>query len=293
MRRACIALLSGLLVVGCATTVPYTGVGPHPQLERGAPVPPVDFLGNLLSLPSKLILWNRKFNNHSISPETEEALVAYLGARDLPALGDAKFRLNQYRPIQDLARLLKNRHVAWPYRLLIGFPVTLVGDVLLPGRLFPWGDYYNPYTHTVHLFSDVSAIALHEAGHVHDFGSRRHKGTYAALRLIPFVDLYQEYKASSEAIGYLKETHEHPEEFEAYKVLYPAYGSYVGGYLVPVIGPIIGSLVGHGMGRYRSARQRRAYEQATEEGAEASGDASPKDTSEPADDSPAPVPSLP
>ena len=184
MRRPVALILSVALAAGCATTPPpYTGQGPHPQIERGARVPPVDFLGNVLSLPMKLLLWSWKFNLHSISPETEQELVQYLDARDLPSLEDARFRLNEYRPGQDLGRLVKNRHVAWPYRLLIGLPVTLLVDVLLPGRLFPWGDYYNPYTNTVHLYSDHPAIALHEAGHVHDLAMRRLKGTYSAARL--------------------------------------------------------------------------------------------------------------
>ena len=225
LLSACLCLV---IAGGCATTVPYTGVGPYPQLERGAPFPPVDFVGNVLSLPAKLLLWSWKFNLHYISPQTEEKLIEYLEARHLPALKDARFQLNEYRPGQDLSRLIHNRYVAWPYRLLIGTPVTLVFDVLLPGRLFPWGDYYNPFTNTVHLFSDHPAIALHEAGHVHDLATRHYKGTYAAVRLIPFVDLYQEYKASKEAIGYLKETHDHPTELSAYKILYPAYGTYAG-----------------------------------------------------------------
>lgn len=249
-------------LAGCATTVPYTGVGPHPQLERGAPVALIDGLGNVLSVPFKLLLWNRKFNLHAISQDTEQTLIAYLRARELPVLGDAKFRLNQYHPTQDLSRLVKNRHVAWPYRLLLGLPVTLVGDVLLPGRLFPWGDYYNPFTHTVHLYSDHPAIALHEAGHVHDFASKRHKGTYAAMRLIPFVDLYQEYKASKEAIAYLKDTEDHPRELAAYKILYPAYGSYVGSYVFPPIGTIVGILYGHAAGLSTAAAVQSRYQQA-------------------------------
>ncbi len=254
-RAAC--LLLSLALAGCATAVPYTGPGPHPQLERGAPVPPIDFLGNVLALPLKLLLWSWKFDVHHISPDTEAQLVAYLDARELPALEDTKFRLNQYRPAQDLARLVKNRHVAWPYRLLVGLPVTLVFDVLLPGRLLPWGDYYNPWTNTVHLYSDHPAIALHEAGHAHDTAGRRLKGTYSALRLIPFVDLYQEYQASTEAIGYLE--HEVPgveDERAAYKILYPAYGSYAGSYLVAPIGTVVGVLIGHVTGRGKAARTK-------------------------------------
>ena len=257
--RRSIALLLSVSLVGCATTVPYTGVGPHPQVERGAPVPLVDVVGNVLSLPMKLLLWSWQFNLHSISPQTEDKLVDYLRARNLPALNDARFQLNEYHPGQDLSRLIHNQYVAWPYRLLLGLPITLVFDVVLPGRLFPWGDYYNPFTNTVHLYSDHPAIALHEAGHAHDFASRHWKGTYAALRLIPFVDLYQEYKATDEAIGYFKETGDHPVEVGAYKILYPAYGSYVGSYLFPPVGTVIGILLGHLVGRSTAAIAQRRY----------------------------------
>jgi len=249
-----------VVAAGCATTVPYTGPGPYPQLERGTPVPPVDFLGNVLALPLKLLLWSWRFDVHYVSPETEAQLVAYLDARDLPALEDTKFRLNQYRPAQDLARLVKNRHVAWPYRLLLGFPVTLVFDVLLPGRLLPWGDYYNPWTNTVHLYSDHVAIALHEAGHAHDFAGRGLKGTYSAARLIPFVDLYQEYQATDEAIEYLKDSGNRTAALGAYRILYPAYGTYVGSYVLPPIGTVVGALIGHARGRQRAWEKRAFYE---------------------------------
>jgi hypothetical protein len=213
----------------------------------------VDFLGNVLALPVKLILWNWKVAVHSISPETEQKLVEYVNSQDLPAFKDARFRLNEYRPGQDLSRLVHNHYVAWPYRLLIGAPVTLIFDVLLPGRLFPWGDYYNPYTNTVHLFSDHPAVALHEAGHAHDFATRRLKGTYALLRIIPGVDLYQEYKASKEAFRYLRDRQDLEAEVAAYKVLYPAYGTYVGGYIFPPIGTVAGALLGHLTGRTTAA----------------------------------------
>ena len=224
------------------------------------PMPPIDFLGNVLSLPGKLLLWSWKFNLHWISPETEQKLVAYLQAQDLPAIKDTKFELNEYRPIQDLSRLVKNHYVAWPYRLLLGLPVTLLFDVLLPGRLFPWGDYYNPYTNIVHLYSDHPAIALHEAGHAHDFAGKRFKGTYAAARLIPFVDLYQEYQASDEAIKYLEKIQDRPTEIAAYKILYPAYGSYVGAYFFPPFGVIGGVILGHSMGHAKAWEKNRFYE---------------------------------
>lgn len=253
-RRLSVCLAVAVaLVTGCGTTPPYTGVGAHPQIERGARVPPVDFVGNVLALPFKILLLSWSFSNHAISPETEQVLIDYLAARDVPALADAKFRLNQYRPAQDLARLFKNPHVAWPYRLLLGLPVTLVFDVLLPGRLLPWGDYYNPYTNTVHLYSNRPAIALHEAGHVYDFGTKRYQGTYALAYQIPFVSLYHEFKASEEAVRYIDETRTPEDKRKAYHILYPAYGSYVGGAIFPLIGTVAGIIVGHILGRFHAS----------------------------------------
>ena len=76
MRRA-LALLMSLTLAGCATTVPYTGQGPHPQLERGAPVPPIDALGNFLALPLKLILFNWHIDDHVLSARTEQQLLCW------------------------------------------------------------------------------------------------------------------------------------------------------------------------------------------------------------------------
>ena len=261
LRPGDLLLLAACLAVSsCATAVPYTGQGPHPQLERGTPVPPVDLLGNVLALPAKLLLWSWKFDSHSISVSTEAELVSYLEESDLPYLHDTKFRLNQYRPIQDLSRLIKNRGVAWPYRLLLGLPTTLLMEVLLPGRIFPWGDYYNPYTNTVHLYSDHPAISLHEAGHAHDFAGRTYRGTYSLARFIPFVDLYQEWDATSEAITYLKEAGHRETEINAYKILYPAYGTYVGSYVFPPVGTVVGAVLGHVRGRHKAWEQTEFYE---------------------------------
>lgn len=260
MNRAFSLAVATVLVAGCAATNPYIGQGPHPQVSRGAPVPPIDFLGNILSLPGKLILWNWKFNNHAISESTEAILVNYLDAKRLPAFEDTDYRLNQYSPFSDLHALVTNRHVAWPYRLLLGFPITLIYDVFLPGRVFPWGDYFNPYTNTVHLYSDDPTIALHEAGHAYDFADFPYKGTYALLRIVPFLDLYQEWWATENAIKYLIEIEDRDVEFRAYRTLFPAYGTYIGAYAPIPLGSVAGALVGHVAGRAKATTRKRYYE---------------------------------
>ena len=266
MRRTAPRWIAGLLTLslaGCATTVPYVGQGPHPQISRGHPAPVVDFLGNVFALPAKLILWSWKVDNHAVSERTESYLVRYIDAPETKAEG-TQFSLNEYAPGRALKRLVHNRKVAWPYRLLFGFPITLLTDVLLPGRLFGGfigGDSYNPFTDTVAIYSDLPSVALHEAGHAHDTNGRRFKGTYAFIRLIPFVDLYQEFEASDEAFRYLVETGEREEELAAYKILYPAFGTYVGNYTLLPGGNVAGALVGHIWGRAKAHSRRKYYEE--------------------------------
>ena len=251
-----------LSLLGCATTTPYIGQGPHPHITRGRPIPLVDFLGNVFALPTKIILFHWKMDNHAISERTESYLVRYI---DLPVsvTEGTHFSLNEYAPGRALTRLVHNRKVAWPYRLLLGFPITLISDVLLPGRLFAGllgGDSYNPYTDTVAIYSDLPSVALHEAGHAHDFNSRRFKGTYGLIRIIPFVDLYQEFRASDEAIDHLIEIGDRQEELAAYKILYPAYGTYVGNYLLLPGGSLAGAFLGHIFGRMKAHDRVKYYQ---------------------------------
>ena len=259
MRRVLVFLVA-LSLAGCALATPYVPQGGHAEITRGQPIPPVDFIGNVFALLSKLILFNWKVDNHAISKETETFLISYLDSPNSMTEG-THFSLNEYAPGRALRRLIINHKVAWPYRLLIGFPVTLISDVLIPGRLFAGllnGDSYNPFTDTVSIYSDLPSVALHEAGHSHDTNKRRWKGSYAAVRLIPLVDLYQEYQASGEAINYFIETGSRDREIESYKILFPAYGTYVGSYSIFPSGSLIGALLGHVAGRIK-AHQRLEY----------------------------------
>jgi len=242
-------------LTGCATTVPYVGQGPHPQITRGRPVAIIDFLGNVFGILGKVILLHWKVDRHAVTSDTETYLVDYIDSTVTVTEG-THYGLNEYAPRRDLKRLVKNRKVAWPYRLLIGLPITLLFDVLLPGRVFG-GDRYNPYTDTVQLYSDLPAVALHEAGHSHDFNKRRYKGTWALIRLIPGVNLIQEYLASDEAVRHLHEAGQFREECSAHEILHPAFGTYAGGQIPFPGASLAGALVGHLTGRITSHNCRQ------------------------------------
>ncbi|MFH0953626.1 MAG: hypothetical protein V1873_04785 [Verrucomicrobiota bacterium] len=273
-RRLVPALALALWMSSCAS-VPYQHDRPadhvstfklrpgEPQVERGMPLGLLDGLGWVIGIPSKIILLDRRMDNHYISPETEEALVRYLQANSLT---EVKVRLNEYAPIGEWSRLFRNKDVCWAWRYTLG-TLSLLGYTLLPGRLLG-GDNYNPYTDTISIYSDHPAVARHEGGHSKDFARRTYKGTYGALYMLPFFALYPEALATGDAIGYLRTDDTAETEKQAYKVLYPAYGTYIGGnfgQFFPAYSTVIylGVVIpGHVLGRIKAAGvdERRAAE---------------------------------
>lgn len=239
---------------GCARLQPneyaehgYKGTA---VVQEGRKVLIVDWLGNFFGAFSKLILWNWKVNRHNITEETEKAVQDYL-AEHQDALGDVQVQLNRYAPQDAWKRLIHNKGVKWPYRLFLGTFVVLFTDTLFINRIFA-GDYYNPFTHQVNVYSDLPSVALHELGHAKDFAERRYRGSYALFRIVPFADLYQEYQATDKAFQHVRKEKMTKTEIEAYKVLYPAYGTYAGsygGFLFIPFGTVIGAIVGHIIGR--------------------------------------------
>jgi hypothetical protein len=266
-----LVVLASLLSTGCIS-IPYVTANPakyppagqlaaitEPQLERGADYPFLDGLGWVLGIPDKIVLWDRRVSNHHISADTEEAIAQYLAENNLYAV---KVRLNQYHPWDEWRRLVANKRVGWGWRYSLG-TLSCLGYTVFPGRIFG-GDNYNPFTNTVSIYSDVPALVLHEGGHAKDFSRRRFPGTYAAVYvLIPGAPLWHEAVATNDALSYLHEHGTAEQQREGFRLLYPAYGTYIGGTvsdLVPTRGPggliIYGTAVlgGHALGRIRAAR---------------------------------------
>jgi hypothetical protein len=232
--RACVLVLL-VSVLGCAR-VPYRHGSPDqyivspelaplttPPFEWGQPRPVIDTIGWVIGIPSKIVLWDRRIENHAISTETVDEMAAYLAFNELDTV---KVRVNQYAPLDDWDRLVANKSVGWGWRYTAG-TLSWLGELIFPGRIWG-GDHFNPFTNTIHLYSDVPAVALHEAAHAKDFARRRWKGTYAVAYALPVVPLWHEAIATNDALGYLYETNSDEQLAEAYHILYPAYGTYVG-----------------------------------------------------------------
>jgi hypothetical protein len=257
MKRLASLILIVVLLPGCVVfRAPYTGKNPDDErFERGRPNAVIDTTGDLLSKIPQLLFWTRQYGNHQVSPETEAAVRRFLNEY---GLGDVKVRINQWSPHGEIARLVRNPHVAWPYKILF-FPSTLITSVMgrpLSGLLI--SDYFDPASNTINLFSDETTIALHEAGHARDFALQKRKGTYSLVRIVPGVNLVQEGIATDEALYYLEDKEDYDELLRGYKVLYPAYCTYGISYLASSTVAFIGAVTfGHIWGRREAAKKKR------------------------------------
>jgi len=204
-------------------------------IARGKPRKVLDAAGWVFGIPSKIILWDRRVENHRVSATTEGTIAEYLSDNDLDHV---KVRINQYAPLEDWRRLRKNRTVGWPLRYTIG-TLSVAAEAIFPGRLLG-GDHYNPWTATIHLYSDVPAIALHEGGHAKDFARRDWPGLYAVAFGLPISELYPEAIATGDALAYAERRDDEALVAEGHRILYPAYGTYLGGAAGQVVGMTIG-----------------------------------------------------
>ena len=225
-------------------------------IERGKPRKVLDGAGWVLGIPSKVILWDRRVENHRVSATTEGTIAGYLADN---RLDHVKVRINQYAPLEDWRRLRKNRTVGWPLRYTIG-TLSVASEAIFPGRLLG-GDHYNPWTATIHLYSDVPAIAIHEGGHAKDFARRRWPGLYAVAFGLPISELYPEAIATGDALAYAAELNDEELVAEGHRILYPAYGTYLGGAAGEAAGMTIGLpfyagavVAGHVAGRMPTGR---------------------------------------
>jgi len=232
---------------------PKTLAAGEKQIERGEEYVLIDGIRHyFFSLPAKLLLWNWKIDSYKIDEDNEKILAGYLAENNLT---DVKIRINEYDPLGEFSRLFKNKKVGWGWRYTVGL-LGCAFYTIFPGRVFG-GDNYNPYTDTINVYSNHPSVLLHEAGHARDFAEIEHKGSWAFLSIIPGFNLHDEYEASSEALSYAVHNNNKDLEKKSYKILYPAFGTYVGGdssVFLPSVRPfsILFAIPGHIIGRIRT-----------------------------------------
>ena len=221
------------------------------QVVRGQPRPVIDAVGKVFGTPNRIALGNRSVDNHAISPETEQQIVNYLEDQQLDSV---LVRVNQYDPVGEFKRMHANKHIRPAWKLTAG-SYNWLKYTLLPGRI-TGGDWYNPYSQTLNLYSDVAPLAISRAAYAQDIRSRVNPGAYAAISEIPGVGLKHETTATQLAIEWYAQRR--PDQLEAAKnVIYPNYGASWGGQLgafLPygeVLGRLAGGLAGRAANEFR------------------------------------------
>ena len=227
------------------------------ELVHGRPSRFVDGVGWVFGIPGKLIYWDRRFENHDVSEETEAAIVDYAAYNNLE---DVTIRVNQYAPWEEWKRLRTNTHVGAGWRYTVGV-LSLAGYTIFPGRVFG-GDRYNPYTNSLYVFSDLAPLGIHGAAYAKDVHGREHPGTYAAVNELSIVSLWHNTIAADDTLNYLAQCEDQAAYEEGVAFLHPYYGSQLGGAAESVVGAapllsIAGAVAGHINGR----REIRELEQ--------------------------------
>ncbi len=267
-RWVLLAIVCWLGGSGCAT-VPYrygqfqsSKDDSRPEeiaFEYGRPQKTLDRIAWVTGIWSRILPLNPHVNNHSLSEESKAKLTAYLEDNDLT---DVLVRVNQYDPKGEWRRLRENHRVAPGWRYTAGL-LSLAHYSLIPGRVFG-GDQYNPFTNSLYLNSDVSAVVLHEAAYAKDVRSRSLPGSYAVFNEIPVLSLWRHVNGVNDVLGYARANDDWAVERETYRVVYPQMGVHsmaLSGTFVPfwdgLLLTVAGAAAGHTTGQFAIARRTK------------------------------------
>ncbi len=234
----------------CSMSSGQEGCTDGPEIVQGKPNQFFDGVGWVLGIPHKLILWNRRVDNHNVQPETLSDVSTFAQVNQLDGVC---VRVNQYAPLDEWDRLRGNKRVSPGWRYTLG-TLSLVGYTLIPGRLFG-GDQYNPYTDSVYVYSDVPALAMEATAYAKDVRTRRYPGTYAAVNQLPIVSIWHETVNTQDTLAYLKSNGTVQEQKDGLKILHPNYGADVGTAINSgSVMPLAFAVVGHITGRVEASR---------------------------------------
>ncbi|MEL6106330.1 MAG: hypothetical protein AAFU85_09850 [Planctomycetota bacterium] len=216
------------------------------QLVRGRRIKWLDDTGSFLGFANKIALWDSRADNHKISADTEREILTYLRQNNL---NTTLVRSNQYDPMGELKRLIANKRMSAPWKYTFG-AYDLMKYTFIPGRLLG-GDWYNPFTDSIHIYSDIPSIGLAKAAYAKDVHGRTRPGLYASAQDTPILGLWHEQLANKEVMRYLNRRGSAADIAEAQRILYPDFGGAVGAQVLGflpygnVYGRATGALAGH------------------------------------------------
>ena len=238
-RGVILAVVCWICSSGCATLpyrytqfhTPDESVHAEVVYEYGEPHKVLDGIAWVTGIWSRILSLNSHVNNHNLTDETKAKLTAYLEQNDLC---DVLVRVNQYDPKGEWRRLRENRRVGAGWRYTAGL-ISMAHYTIFPGRVFG-GDVYNPFTNSLYLNSDVSAVVMHEAAYAKDIHSRSMPGSYAVFNELPVMSLWRHTRGVNDILGYARTNDDWIVERETYRVVYPQMGVHsmaLTGFFVP------------------------------------------------------------
>ncbi len=239
--------------VGCSSLNDEGNNSAGPEIVVGHSNQIVDATGWVLGIPAKLSLWDRRADNHDVSPETVAKVARHLREHEMDSV---MVRVNQYDPLGEWARLCRNKNIPLGWRMT-GGAFDVLKYTLLPGRLFG-EDWYNPFTESLHLYSDIPSLGINEAVYARQVRDHKTPGAYATIKVVPVLGMWHETKSTQEALEYISKTGTAEEREEAYRILYPSYGGNWGAGLGSVIPfgsaymRMVGAIFGHAANGVRS-----------------------------------------
>ncbi|MCB9370390.1 hypothetical protein H6501_02230 [Candidatus Woesearchaeota archaeon] len=182
---------------------------------------PSRLVGHTLSLPTKLFFWDWEVSWRVDEKRAQAALSMLETNKDIK---DLTVRLNHNEAFYDIYRLFADDKVAdrnnFLARATLGVLTGLFDEVKAE---FFRGDYYNPMSQTVVVYSNVESIAAHEIGHHKDYQRFDSDWEYALTGFFPPVTLYKEAKASLYAKDMLGEG----DDYQFARHLLPAFFTYL------------------------------------------------------------------
>lgn len=155
---------------------------------------PSRFIGHILSIISKLLFWDRNIGL-GLDAQRSRAVLAMLESNN--DIANLTVRINHNEALYDMYRLFSEPYLEtrnpWLARVILGIPTGILTELWAE---FKRGDYYNPLTKTVVIYSNVESISGHEIGHHRDYSRWSTDWMYALSDIYYPVRLFKEWIAS-------------------------------------------------------------------------------------------------
>lgn len=182
---------------------------------------PSRLVGHTAAMFTRLFFWDWDAG-WGLDEEKSKTVLSMLESKE--ELKGLTVRINHNEGFYDWYRMNTQNDLTernpFLYRWTVGSLVSFKDEIFAE---FARGDYYNPLTKTVVLYSNIESVSAHEFGHHADFERFDTDWVYDISRILPPVMLYQEWQASK---TYATKIMSEEDGWQFNRYLIPAFGTY-------------------------------------------------------------------